>query len=360
MTAIDPATVVDVHAVAGDEGQFGAYLTFLAENEVFMYARDREDAVAAWWTSYGRTNRLERTALDRLGGNPVTAMYSPPERALLVAFTWPNPTGAPVPANLVTGRIAATIRADTAAVYGGLCNACHGLGFNLAAVLYDLGRMSANHLAGIHDAGTALDAQTLLQIADIGRIGFDHGWFCDVAQVNADLRMHGHTKTALEALDVTVFLPDRIHAALGKAAVPPAEHSKYRVLFERLDTDDSPRVTLSLNEIEDLVTEGYRRAQAAPVARPGRPETPGLPPQARAGPTWWANASDVAKRPNVRAWTAAGYQTTEVSISRSGRKPSSVTFAPMPKRDLWAPYRHALRAGEPLTVPLAHYHDPAR
>ena len=70
---------------------------------------------------------------------------------------------------------------------------------------------------------------------------------------------------------------------------PPPPDSKYYPLFERLDTDDSQTVTLTLDEVGRLLALPDRRVTIR-GKRIGRPEQDGgLPESAYTRRNWWAN-----------------------------------------------------------------------
>lgn len=342
MIASGPAMVLDVSAVAGLDFLFDRYLAFLAQREVFWSRRERDEALNNAWTGSGPTH----------SGSLAARPFGSRERHLIVAFTWPNPRGRPVSWDALVTRTAADIRRDTGVVLARLIDEAHGLGVDLRAVLCQLGGLSIWDLVGVKDGSVVLDVQFLLAVGEHGRLAFDRGWICDIWAIEAERHRHEQAAEIAASLDVTSFRPDRIHATLGAAALPPPPDSKYRALFERLDVDASEPVTMTLEAIDVLLREGYERARKQPVVRVGKPETEGLPPVARTNRTWWATVADVTKRPHVRAWAAAGFRTHDVTLYEGSWKRSRVTFAPMPYRELWARHRRGLRDGLGTAVAL--------
>jgi hypothetical protein len=182
----------------------------------------------------------------------------------------------------------------------------------------------------------------------IGRLRYPH-----LDRLQSDIAIDWTKAAAAVTLGKVHFAASRMLLDLADPATfhralpsPPPPDSKYYRLFERLDTNDSPTLTLTLDEVGQLLVLPDRRVIIG--GRPvGRPEQDGgLPDSAYTRRNWWANRAVGKSRQTLqsRAWLAGGYTTADVRLDEES---PSVEFRPMEHRDLWQIVRKALRSLTP-------------
>ena len=179
-------------------------------------------------------------------------------------------------------------------------------------------------------------------------------WHVDAAGLTRDLVLEGRLRNFRDRLaqEVSAQRPEEIHRLrIAPFGDPPKVGTRYRALFEFLDQQTSLRFKMTIGDLDKEFAGGTRRQ---------------LPRTAKHQRGWWSNprpgrdgrSAGTGTQRQRAAWLTAGYEATNVQVHRNPQATGnadklnveSVTFRAVPGRELWHPFRHALRQGE--TTPL--------
>ena len=340
--------------VADEVPAFLEYLSGLANAEVF--AEEEEAAHTARALLLGERPTRGYTALWPPAPSiepPAARNWSVEERRLLVGLTWPSPYATPVMPQRCL-RDAQEVRAAVQRTLRRVVAAYWGWRVDLMTVIEDHRGIDTARFGRLLTASEPLDATTLIRLGQSLCLSLrDDGWSADPLQLEAAVQLYRGITAIERELPLDRFDPIKVHEAMGLRAVPPDERSRYRPLFEYLDSADGEEVVLSLLDIETLILRGEAQKQrdadrisqaVLPWRKPGRPEATGGLGRSAHSPAWWANTQDVTKRSHARAWTAAGYRTRDVRLVKGDPKRSTFTFTPIQDWAVWGPMRRDLRA----------------
>lgn len=335
--------------IADDAGTFTRYALGLElRGQVHL-----DDAVMA---RAARDQLLGRVLEDEADLSPgVDTLLGAGPRRLLVAWTWPDPRGLSVPAAAVDlaamnpSRVPQLVRDRVAAVATRLDSMmCMAGDQPLSRLAATVGTEHRARFGRLKSGDEPLSVEFLLNLSDLARLSFepigdDARWGWDEGAVTATLRreedLRKEVASARERLNAAVQQPahrrgspDRLHAMLPG---PPATVSKYRALFDDLDSRHGADCILSFAQIDAMLP--------TPTSGHG-PHLGGLPHSARSS-DWWVNSGHpgvIEKNGHRRAWLAAGY---EAHVRSGAGGVVEIRFVAMQDRATWWPHRHALRAG---------------
>ena len=343
-------------SLRGSPLDFGYYLHGLARQDVFYSLIERMQAMYRYWS--GGEKSLSPLLMTKPSMENHEHWYGVNDLGLVAAFTWPEYVDdKPVPYSLKElgkrtasdvhrvfyGRLDRFIAMAEARGlnYDDICRGTDTLMQTSSGLPLGVDLDTVNHLSDF--AGIIYDSPSVIgkrRYPHLDRLQSDIAidWTKTAAAVTLGEIHWGASQMLLHMADPAAF-----QRALPS---PPPPDSKYYPLFERLDTDDSQTVTLTLDEVGRLLALPDRRVTIR-GKRIGRPEQDGgLPESAYTRRNWWANRAVGKSRQTLqsRAWLAAGYTTANVRLDE---KSPSVEFRPMEHRDLWQIVRKALRSLTP-------------
>lgn len=346
----------------------------------FFISRDEiEEFVRAEITGREFLKSLDSEAFD------IAARLDVRKRRNLVALTWPRPFEMPIES--ADELIARTpyqlyrhiqINLAALALRWSRCSAplIHGKPIELGAALGVLGLRQGYSYALLrellHGDGPVLAMDEVIDIAQVLRLSYGDaelragdleipslsgagpGWRMDAAGLTRDLVLEGRLRDFRDRLfqEVSTQRPEEIHRLrIAPFGHPPKAGSRYRALFDYFDQQTRLRFKMSIGELETAFAGGSRRQ---------------LPRTAKHQRGWWSNPrpgkdgrpAGIGTQRQRAAWLTAGYEATNVQVQPNPRATTNadklnvegVTFRAVPGRELWHPFRDAIRQGGPTPL----------